>query len=80
MESVETRLARIEEHQVFMRGELKGMKNGLDTLLSNSQTSATEIALMKRDAKWRSRIVAGTGGIFGAIAALLVNWFSMKRS
>ena len=63
MESLEVRLARIEEHQVFIRGETKDIKKMLAPLVTQANQHAKDIALLQRDDKWRIRIIGGLGGI-----------------
>jgi len=63
VESLEVRLARIEEHQVFIRGETKDIKKMLAPLVTQANQHAKDIALLQRDDKWRIRIIGGLGGI-----------------
>jgi hypothetical protein len=78
MEPVETRLARIEEHQVFVRGELGEIKRMLEPLIKESRDNTQEIALLKRDGKWRSTIIVSISGVLGALGGMAAEFWSRK--
>lgn len=77
MEPVETRLARLEEHHVFIRGELKDIKRMLEPITGQVQEHDKDIALAKQEKrinhKWQILAVAAVSGFFGHVSDKLLH-------
>lgn len=76
--SIEARLAQIEANQTN-HGKTLDKIELLVTKNADRETQNTlDIALLKRDAKWRSTIIASVGGFFGIIGSALFKFFEGK--
>lgn len=68
-------LSRIDENTRLLRSEFKDHKNHLNQLAQTTTKNRLQIALLKRDAKWRTMIIAGMSGITATLATLATEYF-----
>lgn len=75
MESIDVRLARIEEGQKALAERItryhESLSDKVEKIKSRSETVTLDLALIKRDRWWMTTI----GSVFGATTALVVEWF-----
>lgn len=74
-ESHDVKLARIEEGINFLRGDISEIKVSMKPLVIKSQNHSVDIALLKRDNKWKHRITNTISGALGAIFIAIVDYF-----
>lgn len=71
MESHDVRLARIEEGIVSIKGDMLVVRRVIEKTYDHDK----EIALLKRDRKWETRISHSISGMIGAIFIGAITWF-----
>ena len=60
-------LARLDENVTHL-------KDALPPLIKQTQNHTLEIALIKRDAWWKSTIFFSVSGLVGALTTLAIEW------
>lgn len=74
MESQDVRLARIEENVIHTKEAVARIEASLPALGKATNDNTLDIAILKRDAKWRSSIIIGIGGVLGTLGGIAVEW------
>lgn len=70
MEEDRVRLARIEENVLSIRKDLSMIRKMTERIHFHE----IEIALLKRDKKWESRLTHTVSGFLGAVVMAAVEW------
>lgn len=68
-------LSRIDENTRLLRIDFRDLKINLNNTTQISAKNRMQIALLKRDAKWRTMIIAAVSGVVATIATLATEYF-----
>jgi hypothetical protein len=75
LESLEVKIARLEEHMVHMKGDTRAIRTAIEPLgqrIGDLEVQrAVDLALRRRDKKWAHGITAVIAAVFGWIGHML---------